>query len=559
MLLDDDGWVAPRRPGTHRPLRLRLRPRLPRRAARALRVSGPHAAAAALRARQLVEPLPPLHRRRVPRADGPLRRRGHAVLASRSSTWTGTWSTSTRATAAAGPATPGTATCSPTRRRSSPSCTSAACAVTLNVHPADGVHAHEDALRRDRAARWASTPAASCRSPSTSPTRAFLEAYFEELHHPLEDEGVDFWWLDWQQGGVTRASPGIDPLWMLNHFHFLDSGARRQAAADVLPLRRHRQPPLPGRLLRRHPHHLGVAGLPAVVHRDRVERRLRLVEPRHRRPLLRLQGRRAGHPLGAARRVLADPAAALRRSTRSTPRSRGGSARGRSAVMTDVPAAAAPAAALPAHDEPPRAPRRRAARAADVLRPPGRAPRPTTCRTSSCSAPSCWSRRSPRPRTARPASARSRAWLPAGTWIDVFTGLVYAGGRDAPAAPRPRLDPGARPGRRDRAAGAAGDLGNDPMTRRRSRCGRTPARTASSRWSRTRDDERWARTRFTLRGGELRIHAVEGDAAPCPADRSLRRGAVRVHRRHRRRGRRDRAARGTWPEWPAAWPCRSRR
>ena len=51
----------------------------------------------------------------------------------------------------------------------------------------------------------------------------FLEAYFEELHHPHEDDGVDFWWLDWQQGGVTRI-PGLDPLWLLNHFHYLDSG-----------------------------------------------------------------------------------------------------------------------------------------------------------------------------------------------------------------------------------------------------------------------------------------------------------------------------------------------
>lgn len=42
------------------------------------------------------------------------------------------------------------------------------------------------------------------------------------LHHPLEDEGVDFWWIDWQQGTHSRI-PGIDPLWMLNHFHFIDA------------------------------------------------------------------------------------------------------------------------------------------------------------------------------------------------------------------------------------------------------------------------------------------------------------------------------------------------
>ena len=52
--------------------------------------------------------------------------------------------------------------------------------------------------------------------------RAFLDAYFDVLHRGLEDDGVDFWWLDWQSGPHSRVV-GIDPLWMLNHFHFLDS------------------------------------------------------------------------------------------------------------------------------------------------------------------------------------------------------------------------------------------------------------------------------------------------------------------------------------------------
>ena len=50
----------------------------------------------------------------------------------------------------------------------------------------------------------------------------FLEAYFETVLHPMEKEGVDFWWLDWQQGNTTKIE-GLDPLWMLNHYHYLDS------------------------------------------------------------------------------------------------------------------------------------------------------------------------------------------------------------------------------------------------------------------------------------------------------------------------------------------------
>ena len=41
--------------------------------------------------------------------------------------------------------------------------------------------------------------------------------------------GVDFWWIDWQQGNKT-ATPGLDPLWALNHYHSLDiarDGKRR--------------------------------------------------------------------------------------------------------------------------------------------------------------------------------------------------------------------------------------------------------------------------------------------------------------------------------------------
>jgi alpha-glucosidase (family GH31 glycosyl hydrolase) len=52
-----------------------------------------------------------------------------------------------------------------------------------------------------------------------------MEEYFKILHHPLEDEGVDFWWIDWQQGPHSEVK-GVDPLWVLNHYHYLDSGRK---------------------------------------------------------------------------------------------------------------------------------------------------------------------------------------------------------------------------------------------------------------------------------------------------------------------------------------------
>ena len=38
-----------------------------------------------------------------------------------------------------------------------------------------------------------------------------MDAYLTKLHHPMEREGVDFWWVDWQQGTDSRME-GFDPV-----------------------------------------------------------------------------------------------------------------------------------------------------------------------------------------------------------------------------------------------------------------------------------------------------------------------------------------------------------
>jgi alpha-glucosidase (family GH31 glycosyl hydrolase) len=114
---------------------------------------------------------------------------------------------------------------------------------SLNVHPSEGVHAHEDRYRA-MAERLGVDPDTERPIAFDPADPEFLEAYFEQLHHPLEDEGVDFWWLDWQQGGVS-AIPGLDPLWLLNHYHFLDSarnGRRPLTFSRYAGLGSHRYP-----------------------------------------------------------------------------------------------------------------------------------------------------------------------------------------------------------------------------------------------------------------------------------------------------------------------------
>lgn len=92
---------------------------------------------------------------------------------------------------------------------------------TLNLHPADGVRAFEDAYA-EMARAVGVDPSTGAAIPFDVTDPAFLRAYFSVLHHPLEADGVDFWWIDWQQGGNSNAV-GVDPLWLLNHFHHLDA------------------------------------------------------------------------------------------------------------------------------------------------------------------------------------------------------------------------------------------------------------------------------------------------------------------------------------------------
>ena len=92
--------------------------------------------------------------------------------------------------------------------------------ITMNLHPASGCKFYEDAyadfceyMGIDKESRQ------QIRFDITD--EKFIEGYFRFLHHPHENEGVDFWWIDWQQGKKT-AVEGLDPLWALNHYHSAD-------------------------------------------------------------------------------------------------------------------------------------------------------------------------------------------------------------------------------------------------------------------------------------------------------------------------------------------------
>ena len=97
--------------------------------------------------------------------------------------------------------------------------------ITLNLHPADGVGKHEVAFHAI-CADLGRDPAKTERIPFDCTDPAFMTSYFKRLHHPEEKRGVDFWWLDWQQGCQTNIE-GLDPLPWLNHLHWTDQQHHR--------------------------------------------------------------------------------------------------------------------------------------------------------------------------------------------------------------------------------------------------------------------------------------------------------------------------------------------
>lgn len=92
---------------------------------------------------------------------------------------------------------------------------------SVNLHPAGGVKSYEK--QYDQFCRAVGTdPLKKETIPFDSADPLHMKAYFEVLLHPYEEQGVDFWWIDWQQGNKSKTE-GLDPLWMLNHLHFYDA------------------------------------------------------------------------------------------------------------------------------------------------------------------------------------------------------------------------------------------------------------------------------------------------------------------------------------------------
>ncbi len=91
---------------------------------------------------------------------------------------------------------------------------------TMNLHPASGIQPWEEAYPA-MARAMGVDPATKKYLPFDPTDKKWATNYLNLVLHPLEKQGVDFWWLDWQQQSTTDL-PGVNPTWWLNYVHFTD-------------------------------------------------------------------------------------------------------------------------------------------------------------------------------------------------------------------------------------------------------------------------------------------------------------------------------------------------
>ncbi|MCR5696750.1 MAG: DUF5110 domain-containing protein [Marinilabiliaceae bacterium] len=98
--------------------------------------------------------------------------------------------------------------------------------ITLNLHPADGVPAYEDKYAQ-LAEFLGRDPKSTETIPYVGSDSMFMRGWLDKMLLPLQKQGVDFWWLDWQQQLQDSKIPSLSNTWWINYCVF-DNQRRTQ-------------------------------------------------------------------------------------------------------------------------------------------------------------------------------------------------------------------------------------------------------------------------------------------------------------------------------------------
>ena len=106
---------------------------------------------------------------------------------------------------------------------------------TLNLHPASGIAPFESQYK-DFAKRMNFDISTHENIPWQGSNKKFMSTLFDVVLHPIEQQGVDFWWLDWQQWVFDKDIEKLNNTWWLNYTFFEDM----KRNTDKRPLIYHR-------------------------------------------------------------------------------------------------------------------------------------------------------------------------------------------------------------------------------------------------------------------------------------------------------------------------------
>ena len=119
---------------------------------------------------------------------------------------------------------------------------------SLNIHPASGIQVYEEPYERfvkdylsrtsdyDGPKNYRKEDGTPAYVPFRMDQIAWADAYMNSVMHPFEKQGVDFWWLDWQQYRQSRYVKGLSNTFWLNYTFFQDMV--RQSEGEGLKARR---------------------------------------------------------------------------------------------------------------------------------------------------------------------------------------------------------------------------------------------------------------------------------------------------------------------------------
>ncbi len=96
--------------------------------------------------------------------------------------------------------------------------------VALNLHPASGIQPYEsvyESFTKDYGWNEPGKPV-----PFHMDEQKWADSYIKTVLAPMEDMGVDFWWLDWQQWMISKFTPELSNTFWLNHTFFTHAQER---------------------------------------------------------------------------------------------------------------------------------------------------------------------------------------------------------------------------------------------------------------------------------------------------------------------------------------------